>query len=740
MSLILSRSSLRLFPPKAPCFPRSEPRVHAGCRRKLKLGHRHNELRRPRIHSLQYRMASTVSDLHVPTLDANNAPHQGQDDLDPDFKSAIFHKIIQEGQPELILNMFTDPRYADLLGSLPQDTFVNAFRLLSPAYFVIPYRDIYRPLHPTASNAKNQRSLPSIFDKFASDLLTIIRIRESAGHHMSLAEYKHLLDCARSMGDRPLADSAWHAMKEDPNVEPDRQCYNYYMEALIWDNSYVDQERYHLRVTVRSYWKRRDRFVRHHGYRGYGTGFRSVRREVTNLFHEMTDMDISGDEETFVDLLISCARVGHKRGMKHTLWVIWGVDVDALCSGDQEPPAAMPLPRSSLVYPTDRLLFAVAHSFGTNSDIVAALRCVKFISGSYDVPITERVWLELFERAFELSRPRPGTPFQLQAGVFETPEKKLQNRDFVRNDLRKGEVAWHVLFQLCSAMLSSPYNTRPTVNMYRMVCKTAWDNRTLHEFLVHMRASYNLLRETRRKRKEARLVVEDYLARLVSPSGDIDILLLHSRDFADAVNTYSILRLQTTQNTILIERFARLLVINRWWGEELDTRWERWHFPRLFEEWQDFLPEIFDIWTTGGLLKFTGRTGWGLQYLNCHKMIPRRRTVDSEPSFEEETSELDDDFFWAKYLESSPLAGVDNRILNRVFWDSHPSGKYVVTEDEVRHRMYVPRKGATPSETQRRQLGMPVLFLRWPRKTREKKFEHYIRRTRGENGRYEPAN
>ncbi|RJE16636.1 hypothetical protein PHISCL_11027, partial [Aspergillus sclerotialis] len=95
------------------------------------------------------------------------------------------------------MNMFLDPRYARLVASLPQSTFVEAFHLLSPAYFIIPYRDIHRPLHPTAVRLKKYKPLELIFREFSDNLATIVETRTSTGRTLGLAEYRHLLDCAR---------------------------------------------------------------------------------------------------------------------------------------------------------------------------------------------------------------------------------------------------------------------------------------------------------------------------------------------------------------------------------------------------------------------------------------------------------------------------------------------------------------------------------------------------------------
>lgn len=638
-------------------------------------------------------------------------PDQCLVDVNP--SKSEFNKVLRDGQPDQIMNLLLDRRYEPLVASLPQSTFVEALHLLSPAYFIIPYRDIHRPLHPTAVRVKKYKPLELIFREFSDNLATIVEIRTSTGRTLGLAEYRHLLDCARSMGDRAMAERVWSELKQNPMVSPDLQCYNYYMEALVWDHAYLGLEKYRLRMTPFAYHRRSHTFTSPWGYQGFATRVRSVNFQVRDIFRSMTEAGVIADEESYVNVLLSAARVGNTNGVKNVLLAVWNVDVDFLCTDEFNPPQPLPLDRSSPVHPTDRLLFAVAHAFGTNSDIKAAVRSTDFISRSYGIPVPEHVWLELFERAFVLSRPRRDRLSDPETMIERNYPPKMVEHAFDSIAQSLGRIEPTNLFQLCDTMTASPYNLRPTIDMYRMLAKTAWNQRSLGEFLGILRSAYDLLKDTRHKRKEARLILEDYLARLMSPSGNIDTDLLQSRGFADAVKTYDLLRLQTAQNTIIIERLARLLLINRVWDSSADTRWERWHLPLALEEWQDFLPETFDFESTNGRVKFAGKSGWTQQYINLHKMTPtRRRTPSVGPDFEEETPELEDDFFWGTYRESSPLGQVDDHLLKRVFWEIRPGDEYVETEEEVMHQLFAPAEGHSEEQILNRELQVPVVPYR----------------------------
>lgn len=580
------------------------------------------------------------------------------DEPQPEYKTEAeredqFYQIIQDAHPNQAMDAMRDPRYADLVASMPQNTFVEALHLLSPGYFIDPYREIHRPLHPSTVQAKGYKSLESVFDEFVNNVAAIVQLRQSAGHHLGLAEYTHLLDCARSIGDAMVADRIWYGMK-DNEVDPDVQCYNYYMEAKVWNGAYAGRGKYNLRMTPFAYRKRR--FVDpNEGWQGYGTAGRSVRKEVLDIFNEMTEAGHQGNEATFVNVILACGRVGHLRGIKNVLKTAWNVDVDALLAepdNSKLPPVTTYDPSSPL-RPSSHLLFAVAHAIGTNNKIPAALRTIEFISHSYSLPVPEKVWLELFERAFVLSRPRFG------------PDAK-------RN--AKGKVPYGFLTVMFQTMISAPYNVRPTIQIHHMLAKTAWDRDRLSEFLHHMRAACDVLTETRQKRKKARYIIEEYLCTLhthTNPQQRNEVLI--SPTLADAVHNYDILRLRTAQQTMIMERLVRLLMINNRWTGRNNPVWERCLLPRAVEEWQDFLPESFNYHTRGGLVQFRGKTRWGEAYVNYHDRVPIRRRVAGDPGADAEVDgkeqrEVDDHFFWERCRRAFSSVDFDNPPLNRLFW------------------------------------------------------------------------
>lgn len=604
-------------------------------------------------------------------LDGESAPaddHGEDQELQKKKKEKeTLYKILRDGQPEQVMRTMRDPEYREVVGSLPASTFVSAFLLLTPEYFIEPYRTIYKPLHPYVVEIKGYKPLEDIFSEFGSGLAAIVEARRSAGRSLGLAEYLHLLRCAASMGDAPMADTVWEEMKSD-EVLPDVRCYNYYLEAKIWDNTYTGLEKHRLRVCP-FYYRMRRLEAPPPGFEGFGTAGRSVRKEVLQIFQEMTDRDIACDQTSFINVFLASARVGHVRGMKAILKTVWNVDVDLLNQGESEHPPVTRYDPSSSLHPSSELLFAIAHGFGVNTDIAAALRTIDFMSRQYNINIPEKVWMELFERAFVLSRRRFG------------PDRERNSKGAVTKDLVVG------IFAL---MTSEPYNVRPTMEVYRMLARIAYDRDRLNDFQPYMDDAYNLLRETRQKRKEARRVVERYLGEPFSPKSEsnppreIPESVLQSAAFTEAVNRYEMLRILVAQQTILLERMARLLLINdRWTGRD-NPNWEHRLLPAALSEWRDFLPRNFYFHITGkkgGRVEIEGQTRWGQRHIRPHNKVPIRWSPDGErPAYDEEI-EVDDDFLWERYRLSLGEEYANREPLKRLFWKTAEQPEHSILYD-----------------------------------------------------------
>ncbi|KAJ5952498.1 uncharacterized protein N7479_010911 [Penicillium vulpinum] len=582
---------------------------------------------------------------------------------------ANFFQALENGQPNQVLEAMADPRSVELVGSLPPTVFIEAFHLLSPAHFVIPYRDLHHTLHGWGVLMQGLKTLEAVFDDFTRDLLTIIQYRSEAGQPPQLAEYTHLLDCAQAMGNGPLINALWDGMHAS-NVTPDTACYNHYMSALVWNHCYVGKEAYNTRIIPYTYKKRR-MVDPNPGWRGYGTAWNSVKGTVLDIFSHMCQDGLSGDEQTYINILLASSRVGDKKATMNILKTVWNVDVDAILaeSDNSKLPPVTPYDTWSGLYPSESLLFAVAHAFGTNNDTHAAMRTVEFIASSYHIPISGKVWSELLERTFTLSKEHKRR--QAEDGrIGQVP------RDMVRD-----------MFQV----LTTDYNVPATLQMYRYMTQTNKLDGDLEACKRDMRKAYDVLSQTRIKRKEARDAVMQCLQPVLDsmrPLADgkeaqdpikyqrshariLDLSLLQCPLLAEAIHTYDLLRLEVFQQIYQLQRIAHSMIITPEWSGISVQAWELQERPKLLEEWKDFLPARHRCeYRDGevGTVDFKGYTNSKSRYMSQHGRIHARRIPDGPELFRPvEPKILDDRIFWDLLLYEYPQLDTSISPISRIY-------------------------------------------------------------------------
>lgn len=568
-----------------------------------------------------------------------------------------FYRVLDMGQPDQVMATMTDPRSTQLVGSLPQTVFIEALHRLSPVHFVEPFRDLHHSLHSWGSLVQGIKRAEEHFDQFVRNLFTIVRYRTSGPHPLELAEYTHLLDCARSMGNGPFADDLWMSMNRD-NVTPDSTCYNHWMEATVWDHCYTGNEAYHLRALPRNYRKRRMDKA-NPNWRGYGTAKHSVRREVLLMFEEMTHAGHAPDERTYINVMLASARTGHNSGMRDVLQTVWNVDIDALkeTSDYSTLPPPTPYPKSSALYPTENLLFAIAHAFGTNNDILGAVQVIQFLSANYNIKIPAKVWHELLERAFVLSRVNPGI------------------HNYYENEL--GKVSADVVRSIFETMTSKPHNTETTGPTWRFMLKTAYAFGTLEECRSYLHRAYKVLMTTRRQQETARKLVCRLLDPILStPVGKGELKranpdLIKNPLLAEAINLYDIRRLELYQQSQLLRRSAFTIVVKKKWEEVPDQSWLYQERPRMLEEWQDFLPKRFQFHygDDSGVVEFHGRTSFSNRHWKPGPCVAvRRNTEDTKPGIVPEGLEfLKEEGRWAYLKEHYPWLDTTAKPLSTLF-------------------------------------------------------------------------
>ncbi|KAK2799826.1 hypothetical protein FQN50_008347 [Emmonsiellopsis sp. PD_5] len=407
----------------------------------------------------------------------------------------LLHQFFGES-PDMAAYAFLGPEKTQASTySLPETHFAEAFSLLSPSHFIEPYKKLHRRFHPAVAHWKGYKTLEVIFDQFKRMLYAAVRKRRSASFTLGIAEYTHLLDCARSMGDAELADSIWADMQVD-GIQPTLECYNHYMEAKVWHHAYVSKERYNLRFSPWVYYKRSQPNPEP-GFQGFRTGPGGVRDEIYQDLEDMNSKGLQPDVTTFINVMTASAREGHIVAVENILKKVWNIDVAALSQGD---PSAVPpvsqIDRSSSLYPTTNLLFAIAHIFGSNNDLATALQLVDFVSREYNIEISPAVWNELFEWSFVLSCKKWGT--------------KANQRNPIR-------ISRSTVEQLFYTLTRPPHNMKPTMEMYDFLVKSAWDRRDLQALLTYMRSGRALFHETLERRNQAREHYVRFILQFIPP-------------------------------------------------------------------------------------------------------------------------------------------------------------------------------------------------------------------------------
>ncbi|KAM5467436.1 hypothetical protein MauCBS54593_005405 [Microsporum audouinii] len=517
-----------------------------------------------------------------------------------------------EGQPDKVMAVFLDSdNYHYVMRQLPTTTFVEALRLLSPSYFIEPWRKIQRSFHSSAALYAKVEPLTQIFSRFAKNLATIVEARRRAGHTLGLAEYTHLLNCARSMGDEAMASTLWEEMIAD-GVTPDVLCYNYYMEAKVWNMAFIPKENHSLRSTPWIYRKRG--FKRSNpGYRGYKTGKDGVRDEVHSLFKDMVVGGLDANESTFIQLMIASGREWDIAAVKDTLKTVWNIDTNLLQKGEEDLPPVTPYHPSSPLHPTDELLLAVAHIFCTNNDIPTALQLVDFISVNYNVPIPHRTWMELFVWSYILSTNRYGPNME---------------------DNMIGHIPKDSVIGIFRTMTSEPYNMKPTLQVYDVLTKLNWGRQAVDPTENFMRDGRKMFQKTLSKRRvlakqlvQAWKDMESEQDNAVSDNfhptqsathslrGRVNPLSLTPpptapKHYWDLYHRFQIVQMATCRELDYLQTWALFMLLRRrWTGTKFE--WERRGVPDTIKEWKLFLPHVVRYHITDGMVEFDPSHFWG---------------------------------------------------------------------------------------------------------------------------------
>jgi hypothetical protein len=530
-------------------------------------------------------------------------------------RSSELMDILEERHPERVLSALLDPSLGHaFIHRAGPAAFTDAFTALNPHYLIEPFIEVYRFIKPSLSSDPTYRWVRHIGDRFASfsiQLYTIVGMRRDAGHKLSLDDYRLLLDCARTMGHLSMARHVmWNMMKED-GIKPDLQCYNHFMEAFCWSHAWSKSEQWRLRVTPRileirgKYWRQPD-------LKGHRTGASGLRYKMLALFKKMVADGFKGDETTFTTLMTAMGRENDLTGAKSILRSVYNIDVDLLQEVDEEEVETPTFYEAeSPLRPSARLLFTVAHVWGSNNETALAFKLVDYISRQYDLQIPFHVWMHLLEWTLLLGLRRSGTEIRQGQDLGQVPHEKLE--------------------RLWEAMTDAPHYVKPDSRMLTMRARAQRDALKLDQTLASLKEAREELDAGRQQLFGLSEQVMNWIDRWIADGRTDDIL---PAEWYDLRRTFLMETLKTDRDLqLIITAFRQVFKEFHWpeyapphvrrkrgdpdreelwreWNSGYRSRlleWERRRLPALLHEYGEYFPTNLLYKTSGGYIAINGK-------------------------------------------------------------------------------------------------------------------------------------
>ena len=498
-------------------------------------------------------------------------------------------QVLHQAHPERVLyTLLSTSEGRRFVAQAPAESFASAFLSIDPRYLIDPFKDVYRYIKPSLATQPRYRWVRAIeerLDCLVEQLNEIITLRRSAGHQLSKDVYSHLLHCARVLGNGPMARQVWQAMILEDRLQQylDVKDYNCYMEAMCWSNAFSKTEQWRLRVTPRATGLRRAHNPPS-DLSGHRTGPLGLRHETLITFRKMVGQKLDGDEETFTNLMVAMGREGDIAGVKSILKSVYNIDVDLLLEVDEEevetPTYYEP---GSPLRPTPRLLYTIAHVFGSNNDIGLAFKLVDFVSRQYDLRIPFDVWMHLFNWALVLSIRRSGA-------------KKRQGQDI-------GQVPNTIIDRLWTEMTDEPHNIMPDIVMHTYRARSLRDRGMIHQCVESIDLAKSLFEKSRGEAEQLGMEVLAFTDQILTHRLPNTVQIVPAEWFN--------LRRRFLLTSIIEDRDLQLLIvtIRLAFAEEKWLKfkeWERPQLPNLIAKFAEYLPNSLAYRTKSGLIEMTG--------------------------------------------------------------------------------------------------------------------------------------
>ncbi|MCJ1445006.1 MAG: hypothetical protein MMC23_005510 [Stictis urceolatum] len=363
---------------------------------------------------------------------------------------------------------------SDYLSTIPSTLSIEILEAIDPAKFLDPYTDAYQYRQEPFNNVHESKEGPPLVTDISRSLVRAVRRLiahwRDTGPSLDVATYKILLRIASVNGDANLAHDIFASMSAE---DRDTEVYNLYFAAKCWDNISDPLEHHSLRVTDRSLFLRSPAFFGHkYRHRGYRTGDRGLRAEITSLFNEMVASGIIPNTHTFCQLMIAMGREGDLEGAEQVLKRVWDVDVGQIMAAESDTICfENDLSPDSLRYPNPMALFTIAHVYGSNNQISTALRLVDYVSRKYSLEIDLRTWSELAEWTFVVTYRRTG-----RTSYSEKRRQRFKEES-------KGWLSPETFENLWRTMTGEPYNINPTLRMHDMRIRALGRLGRFHEMI-----------------------------------------------------------------------------------------------------------------------------------------------------------------------------------------------------------------------------------------------------------------
>jgi len=527
----------------------------------------------------------------VPGEDGDTTPPITFSTPSQDYEK-VFFEALRKGNPHLLLAILNKMLDHDgmattrrLLERLPSPTFSALLHCLDPKHFVGRYQELHKGI--SIAKARLLRLPPTdnngyykFCDVFLHQVHSVFVARQRS-IPLSLSDFRYLLKCARATGNGMIADEVWTSLSQmkDRAIGPDLECYNSYLATLCWADTLNPITRHRLRVVHRNFeprnWQTPPRPLK-----GYRTGAGGLKARVSEVFRDMIQAGVSGNEETFCHMMIAFAREGDVAGVEAILSRVWDIDVERLLKSDGLEPPVKKYDRGSPFHPSQHLLYVIAHAYGINNKIPTALRLIDYVSRQYSTPIARDTWRELLMWTHVLSMERH-SPL-LEDGTVDYSNVV-------------GLLPVEAMTNLWATMISEPYNVRPTIDMYDRLIRNLLMRERFSEAQERMEEAQDLYKAEMRNLGKELCIFNRITPQINNPILDskkrhVDFLLLKSR-----------------VNRQMLKAWVRNLIITADVSFS-NPEWKQRGLPKFLLRWKLFLPDRIKSKVATGEMKFWSDT------------------------------------------------------------------------------------------------------------------------------------